>query len=101
MMVCETEQGILDDALANYDAVALLRQAHDLEGQQIQMQELAAMGQAMMAYSLLQNCLENSGNGPMAVSPEAEGSPRAIIPSASEFLEFQKNVLPSLLKSRK
>ena len=100
-MVCETEQGALDAALMNYDAVMLLKQAHELEGQQIQMQELAAMGQAMMAYWLLQNCLENSGNGPMAVSPLESESSQMRIPSASDLLEFQKSVLPRLIESRK
>jgi len=100
MMVCELEQSILDAAAANYDAVMILKAANTAEGQQIAMQEMAALGQIMMAYWLVQNCLANSGGGLMASSPEESKSPLTSVPSISELLEFQKNVLPGLLKSR-
>lgn len=101
MMVCETEQAILDAAAANYDAVLVLKQANADEAMQIQMQEMAAMGQAMMAWWLVQSCLQNSGNGPMAVSPEESESLRLGVPSASELVEFQREILPGILESRK
>jgi hypothetical protein len=101
MMVCETEQGILDEALANYDEVISREETHNLEGEYIQMMKLSAMGQVTMAYWIVQNCLANSGNGLMAVSPDQGESSLLTVPSASELLEFQKNVLPGLLKSRK
>lgn len=100
MMACELEQSILDAAAANYDAVMILKAANTAEGQQIAMQEMAALGQVMMAYWLVQNCLANSGGGLMAYSPEESKSLLTSVPSISELLEFQKNVLPGLLKSR-
>ena len=60
-MACEELEAAFDEAMSNYDNAVAFENSVQQDLQQAQWATMAAMGQVMMAWMLLQSCLNGQG----------------------------------------
>jgi hypothetical protein len=89
-MACEELEANFDNMMAAYDLAVSFRQTAEAELQQAQWAESAAMGAAMMAWWLLEMCLNGSGQrAAMQEMQEAFSHPEKLKAKISELQELR------------
>ena len=89
-MSCEALQANFEAMMDSYEAAIAFRQAAEAELQQAQWGESAAMGAAMMAWWLLEMCLNGSGQrAAMQEMQEAFSHPEKLKAKISELQELR------------
>jgi hypothetical protein len=89
-VACEELEANFENMMDAFDQAVAFREQAEADLQQAQWAEMAAMGAAMMAWWMLEECLNNQGGG-MRVMQDAFSSPEKLKAKISEFRALRKN----------